>query len=625
MNIRIKPLAALLPVLLSSPSGAVELLATLDPVIVAATRQPTRASELVADVSVIERKDIETASHAATLGELLSREAGIEFSREGGRGASESVFVRGTNTSHTLVLLDGLRVGSATLGTTALNTIPLSQIERIEIVRGTASALYGTDAIGGVINIITRSDKDAPRLELEAGGGSHGTYQTSAAHAGQFGDFRYALRVGADGSDGINAVRNRSSAAYNADRDGYAGDNLSLNLGYAPSKAFQVGGHYLQSRTETHYDASWPTANADWRNQHLLSSMGAFAQVQPLSFWQSTLRVGRGTDKSVNRPGSDFGVEKDSFVTIQDQFSWQNDFKLPVGNALLIAERLEQRVEASQSYALTERSINSLQLGWNGNYKAHRLQANVRHDANSQFGHKNTQTLGYGYQLADAWRIAAGYGTAFKAPTLNDLYYPNTPFVGVGNPSLQPEFARNREVALHFESNNHRASLTYFRNNVSNLIQWEETSPGSWFYTPKNVGQARIEGLTLQYRAQYGDWQFHGNLNYQDAENAETGKQLTRRAQQFATLGLTHRIGAFDWGGEWHGSGQRYDDAANTRELAGYGILNLHARYQLEKGVSLFARVDNLFDKRFEYARSSTTNYGNMGTVIFAGIRYTLK
>lgn len=596
----------------------------LEPTIVTATRQPMRAQELLSDVSVIERAQIEAASATATLGELLSREAGVEFSREGGRGASESVFVRGTNSAHTLILVDGLRVGSATLGTTALQSIPLSQIERIEIVRGAASALYGTDALGGVINISTRQGNAAPTLQLEAGGGTHHTQQTSLAHAGHVGDLRYSVRAGTRASDGINAVRNPSSGAYNADRDGYAGDDAALHLRYAPSKALQLGGYFLQSRNETHYDSSYPSARSDWRNQHQLSSQGVFADFRPVDFWRSSLRLGRGTDKAVNRPGGSPGKEKDSFETTQDQFTWQNDFRLPVGQALFILERLEQRVEAAKAYSLTERSINAAQLGWNGALGAHRLQLNVRHDANSQFGDRTTQTLGYGYQISEAWRLATSYGTAFKAPTLNDLYYPNTAFEGVGNPGLQPEFARNREVSVHYETLPYRASLTYFHNNISNLIQWEETTPGSWFYTPKNVGQARIAGWAAQYQATLGNWQLYGNLNYQDAENTDTQKQLTRRARQFATLGLNHRIGAVEWGGEWRLAGRRYDDAANTRELRGYGVLNLHARYQLDKAWSLFARVDNLFDKRYEYARSSTTQYGNLGTVLFAGIRYTL-
>jgi vitamin B12 transporter len=620
---RLKPLAALLPALFSL-SVVAETSNTLDPVVVTATRQPTRINELIADVTVIGREELDRVDPSATLGEVLGRAAGVEFSRTGGRGAEESVYIRGTNSGHVLVLVDGLRVGSATLGSTSLTTIPLAQIERIEIVRGAASAVYGTDAIGGVIQIITRPGSDAPRLQLDAGAGSYGAYQASLAHAGSVGGLRYALRAGGAGADGINAVSNPTSAAFNRDKDGYSNRNGSGHLAYALTDNAEVGGHYFASTNQTHYDASWPTANADWRTRHEVSGAGVFATLRPVAGWQSTLRLGRGEDRTVNQPSVNVGQAKDVFKTTQDQATWQNDVDLPLGRLLAVLERLEQKVESTNTYTLDSRTIDSGSLGWNAGWGAHRWQVNLRHDRNSQFGSRNTETFGYGYQIHPAWRLAASYGTAFKAPTFNDLYFPNTPFVGVGNPGLQPEFARNREIAVHFRQSGQRASLTYFHNNIENLIQWEETSPGSWFYTPMNVGEARIKGWLAEYEGRFGAWTVFANATAQSPEDAETGKLLTRRARRFGVVGLTHDSGPWQWGGEIKGSSERYDDAANTRRLDGYAVVNLHARYRLGKDWSFFVRADNVFDRKYEFARSSTTTYGNLGATVFAGLRYLM-
>lgn len=619
----IKPLAALLPALFTLSAQAEPAL--LDTVVVTATRQPTRLNELVADVTVIDREELDRADPSATLGEVLGRVAGVEFSRAGGRGADESVYIRGTNSGHTLVLVDGLRVGSATLGTTAISTIPVAQVQRIEIVRGPASAIYGTDAIGGVIQVITRAGADAPRLQAEAGAGSHGAYEASLAHAGRIGGLSYSLQVGGSGSDGINAVTNPSSAAFNADKDGYNNRNLTAHVAYAIGPDAEVGANYYGTTSQNRYDSSWPAADVDWRMRHEVSGFGIHGSLRPLAGWQTTLRVGRGEDRTVDRPSVNVGQDKDVFKTTQDQVSWQNDVDLPLGRLLAVLERLEQKVDSTNTFTVSSRTIDSASLGWNGSLGAHRWQANLRRDRNSQFGSRNTHTLGYGYQIAPAWRVAVSLGTAFKAPTFNDLYFPNIPFVGSGNPDLKPESARSREAAVHYEQGTQRASLTWFHNKVRNLIQWEETFPGSWFYTPMNVGQARITGWLADYSGRFGAWTVYANATVQDPEDTDTGKQLNRRARHYGTIGFAHDAGPWQWGAEVKGSGHRYDDTLNTRRLAGYGIVSLHASYRLDRDWSLFARADNVFDRKYEFARSSTTNFGNLGATAFAGVRYTLR
>lgn len=623
MSFRLHPIAA--AILLGSALSSAIAYADEPTVVVTATRYPSRLNELVADVSVIDRAQLDQQDPSAPLGEVLGRVAGVEFSRAGGRGSSESIYVRGTNTGHVLVLIDGIRTGSATLGYSEMSVMPIAQIERVEIVRGTASAIYGSDAIGGVINIITRAGGDAPKFQATVGGGNYGSYETDVAHAGKVGGLRYALRAGWAGTEGINATANRNSAAYNADKDGYRNHNASGQVSYRFNDGSEVGASFLESFKFNRYDSSYPSAASDWRTQQYMSTAAVYGTWRILPVWQSTLRLGQSQDHSVTRPSSTAGQEKDSYQTVQDQLTWQNDVTLPLGRLLGVVERLHQKIESTARFTSYARTVNSVALGWNGTYGNHLWQTNVRHDANSQYGGRQTETLGYGYQFAQNWRANASYGTAFKAPSFNDLYYPNTPFSGVGNPNLKPEFARNREAAVHYEQGAHRASLTYFHNNISNLIQWEETSPGSFFYTPTNVGQARITGWTADYNGRFGAWSLYGNLTVQDPENAMTHKTLIRRAREFGTIGGSYEAGVWQAGLELKASGARYDDAANTRRLGGYGVVNVHGKYRLSNDLSLFGRVDNLFDRRYDYARTSSVNYGNLGTTFFVGLRYTLQ
>jgi len=593
-------------------------------VVVTATRQPTRAKELIADVTVVGREQIEQ-SGAATLSELLSRQPGIEFSRAGGRGAPENVFIRGTNAGHTLVLVDGLRVGSVTLGQTALEQIPLSQIERIEVVRGPSSALYGPDAIGGVIQIFTRRGAAAPPVSLSAGYGTHNTYETVLSITGNADRLFYNFNLGASGSKGINTVSNTSSSAFNPDNDGFRNRNGSAHIAYRFDTHHEAGLDYFRSAGESKYDSAWPSALSDWRSHKTVSGASAYLRNRFLPSWTSTLRLGNGTDASRTTPSLTAGLEDDSFKTRQRQISWQNDVNLPIGQALLALERVRQDVDSTSAFTANQRTINSALLGWSGRIENHRVQANVRRDRNSQFGDKTTSMLGYGYQFSDVLRGSLSYANAFKAPTFNDLYFPNTPFVGVGNPNLRPESARNREAALHYEDNRQQASLIYFRNDVDNLIQWEETFPGSWFYTPRNVGTARIDGWTMAYRRNVGNWDVHANYNRQNPRDMGTDKLLVSRARQFGTIGASTGRDGWRAGAEIKLSGARYDDPANTRRLGGYALFNLFGEHRIAKDWSAFGRVDNLFDRHYALVRSSTTEYAVLGRTLFVGIRFEPK
>ncbi len=603
---------------LSSAFSAIAASPDAGTVVVTATRQPQRTSELLSEVSVITREEIEAAGQS-TLPQLLAQQPGVESASNGGPGSSSSLFIRGTNSEHTLILVDGMRVGSATLGTTSLSRIPLSQVERIEILRGPASALYGSDAIGGVIQIFTKQGSGPAIVNFEAAYGSYNTSKISAGVSGQNDGFRYSLQASFDDTDGFSNVKNRQNSSYNRDRDGFRNSSFSGNIAYRFNRDHEIGLNTFVSDGRNDYDGGYMASAAkDYRNDISVSSFSLYSRNQILPAWKSTVRVGRGTDDASY---SGDGVEFSAVRTDQDQVAWQNDINLPLGKALLAAEWLKQRLTASQGYDKTERTIKSLLAGWSASADAHRWQFNLRRDDITETGAKTTGALSYGYQFSDAFRASASYGTAYKAPSMNDLYFPDTPTVGRGNPDLKPEFARNRELAVHYETARHQASLTYFDNRIDDLIQWVETPAGSWFYVPENVASARITGWTLAYNGSFGPLSLRGGIDLKNPRDTENGNRLARRARERANLGAEYAVGAWTVGGELVSTGERYSDARNTERMGGFTLTNLTATYRIDQNLSLFGRINNLFDKQYELVN----DYGVSGINALVGIRYQPK
>ncbi|MBS1144074.1 MAG: TonB-dependent receptor [Proteobacteria bacterium] len=606
MQPRIKPLAALLALSFAPSAFAIDQLAYLDPVLITATRQETRVSEQLSDVSVIEREEIESAGQS-TLEEILSRQPGIEFSANGSFGANSSLYVRGSSGSHVLLLVDGMRMGSATSGSASWNRIPASQIERIEIVRGPASSLYGSDAIGGVIQVFTRQGDGPLSFHGEVGAGTYDTASASGGFSGAQNGWRYALNLATYTTAGFNSKPWTASA--NKDRDGFWMNSLSGRLAYSFAKGHEAGISVFYSDGESKFDGTGATI--DWRNRNSVSSLNAFLKNTLTDFWTSTINVGSSMDDSDELRN---GVRNSNFRTDQRLFSWQNDFRTRVGNFLLGAERLEQEVDTTTAYAVRERTNNSLLGGWTLGYEAHRAQVNVRRDDNSQFGDKTTGSLAYGYRFSRNWRANASYGTAFRAPTFNDLYYPLRGGF-FGNPNLKPENARNREVALHFETGQQHVSLTWYLNRVENLIVWTNT--------PNNVGSARLEGITLAYEGVLAGLNVQASYDYLDAKDVDTDRRLARRAQNRVAAAIGQTLGAWEWRVEEQVSDDRmdYPFGQPPKKLGGYSLTNLYGAYRFAKDWSVFARVNNLFDR--EYVLADT--YATPGMNAFIGVRYSPK
>ena len=605
----------------------------INPVIVTATRQEQGVNESIASVSLIERDEI-TQTGANTLGELLSKGPGVEFSRQGSPGSAETVFIRGANGGHTLVLIDGVRIGSASLGTAALEAIPLEQVQRIEVLRGPGSALYGSDAIGGVINVITMNGQNAktPAVAGSIGLGTQKTFATHVSTSHKTETTSFNLNAGTSGSAGINSLLTTTNPGYNADKDGYNSQNFGLNVAHQLDQNIQLGGGFLNSKTNSHYDAyqtdqAWNRVNGslNYLRTHEITAANIYAKFSPTKKWDATLRVANSVD-SDEQTSSSAGSPNDRYKTSQNQYTFQNDITLPVGKGLLLVERLEQKLDSNNTYSIYERTVDSYAAGWSGNLGRNSLQVNLRQDHNSQYGEKNSQYFGYAYKIASAWSVATSYGTAFKAPTFNDLYFPVTPFVGGGNPNLKPEEAVNREVSLRFENEHIKGYWTHFDNKIKNLIQWADDGTGAWY--PANIASASIKGEEIGVSAQIKAWKYKADLTFQDPKDDVTGARLMSRAKHYATLSSSYSTTDYKVGAELKLIGSRYYDPSTPTVMGGYSLFNLVGEYKLNKDWKAFARIDNVFDRNYELAHVSSAPaavYGVLGRTAFVGVRYLLK
>ncbi len=552
--------------------------------------QPVGDSPL--DIRVVDRAQIERAG-VSSLAELLQRLAGVEITATGGPGQISGLFLRGSNTSHVVLLIDGVRVNSATSGTNAFEHLSLDQIDRVELLLGPASGLYGADAIGGVVQVFTRRD-DA--LSARIGIGSEGTRNASASIGGRSGSARGALTLGWRESDATSATNASNVFSYNADRDPYRNTSLAavLEHDWAAGHTLALRGTLADARTS--FDAG---PGSDDFNRQRLSTLTLESRNRVRAGWTSTLRLSRGTD-DVETEGSFPG----GFRTDQDQFSWQNDVDLAGGRVAAGLEWRREAVDSDTTFTVTERRISSAFGGWTGAIApGQQLQLALRHDRNSQFGGRSTGNIGYGLQFAPGWRVTAAAGTAFKAPSFNDLYYP-LQFGYGGNPDLKPERARSIEAGLRYAAGAWQASATVFQNRISDLIVINDS-----FTTVENIASARIRGLTLQARWTGGPWAARAEATLQSPRNADTGTQLVRRAERFGSAGLDWSAGAWRLGSELVAVGQRYDDGANSdaARLGGYTLVNLQAAWTVAPRWTLAARLDNAADKAYTQVRGYNT------------------
>jgi len=577
---------------------------SVPPLFVTASRSGQPLTDLLADVTLIGPEEIARAGPGG-LTALLQRQPGIELVTNGGPGSTSGVFMRGANTAQTLVLVDGLRVSSSTSGTTPLEAIPLDQIDHIEILRGPASSLYGADAIGGVIQIFTRRGGGA--FAANAGAG-YGTYNTSSVYGGVSGNggdgaWRYELQAGHRQSDGFNAIFNPKNFSYNPDRDGYRNDNVSGSLSFRFAPEQEISAQAFRSRLNAQFDAG---PGFDDRTVTTVESYSIASRNRLTAFWTSDLSAAETRDDSNSVTG--FGPSR--FLTRQRLYSWQNELMPGYGRLTVLAERREERIDSDTAFDVTSRNTNSVVGIYQLREGPQFAQASLRRDDSSQFGARTTGTIAYGYAFAAGLRATASFGTAFKAPTFNDLYFP-----GSSKPDLRPETARNAELALRYSGDALSAGLVAYRNRVRDLIVFE--CDANFNCAPQNVANATLEGVTAEFGGHVGEISAKGSLDLQKPTDDSNGFLLPRRARWHTAFSLMRDTGPLRVGAEVVASSARFDDAANTRRMGGYALLNLTAEYRFGNRWTIFARLDNALDKHYELA----ADFKTAGANAFVGVR----
>ena len=605
-----------------------------DDVFVTATRTPILKNNVIADVTTISSEDIERAG-SSSLPELLQRQPGIEISNLGGAGKVSTLSIRGSSSTHSIVLIDGMRVGAATSGFSAIEHIPLSQIEKIEILRGPASSLYGQDAIGGVIQIFTKKGVDGFKPYVGIGYGSYNTSNFQSGIRGGNNQTTYAINFAAMNTDGFSAFipnPNKTIAnAANLDRDEYKNYSLSSFLNHKINQDYEIDLQYFLSKGKNKFDQQFANFApfVDFKNETKQESYAVNLKGQINNAWQSSIKIGQSTDKYLDKQKFNLisNLQDSSLVdlykTTQNQFAWQNNIKLNKGSLTLLYDFLQQKIKTTDLYEKTQRTNHGLMVGYSLIEVRHNFQTNIRKDFNSAYDDAITGNIGYAYSINSNWTIASSYGTAFVSPSFNFLYSLADDFA-LGNPNLKPEKSKNIEASIRYKDGDGSLNLTIFQNRINDFIVYTIPNDPGLRTSTQNLNKAEIQGLTFSGDQFFGHFQIKGSATGQSAKNEDTDKYLPRRASLIGNINLNYYIGFWNIGIEETFSNKRFDDKENTVKLSGYALTNIVADYKINDKLKLNLRLNNVFDKDYSLAAEGTSGfkYQTPGRSLFTNLRY---
>ncbi len=590
----------------------------IDPVVVTGTREAQSLRDAIADVVQIDHATLRD-SGTASVADVLQRYAGVQVLHNGGPGQASGYLVRGASSNSTVVLIDGVRVGSATLGQVSLEALSVSQIDRIEVLRGPASGLYGADAVGGVIQIFTRQGQGPFNVSAYAGVGDFNSREGSLQLSGAQSGIDYALGLQRETSDGQTAIRPFDQFGnYNPDKDGFARTVGSARLGFTPASGHHLGVSFIQSRLNAQYDGAdfLPDFSADptpdFRNRLKTRTVAADYRGQLSLLWTTQLQVARSTDDLLSG-----GNLVDRFKTDRDQITWQNTLRFAPGQQLLIAyEHLREKAQSSVYLDSDRRTNHAVFTGYTGQFGRTGVEASLRSDDNSIYGGNTTGSLGASVAVTDTLKLRALVGTSFRAPTFNDLDYP-----GFGVRSLQPEEGRSIELGVNWQSGVSSAGATVYRNQVRNLIGNETDTtrcpPGYLYGCASNTARATLQGVTLTGAHRLGLWHLRASVDLLDATDDRTGNRLIRRAAHQESVSADYDTGIWRAGATLISVGARPDGIT----LGAYAQLDLRASWRFLPQWRLEAKLLNATDRDIQPAR----DYQALGRQAWVGVRYDMK
>ena len=586
---------------------------TLPKLVVTATRVEQSLTQVLADVTVIEA-DVIARSAAVSLADVLVQVPGIEMVRNGGPLGTTSLFLRGGNTNHTVVMIDGIRLDTQNgSGGATCQAISAQQIERIEILRGPAAAIYGSDAMAGVIQVFTKNGQSGFQPSLGFGFGSYGTRTATAGLLGGHEGWRYALSLGHETSDGYNI-----QPAANPDNDGYTRNTISLRLGRDLVAGHKLEGTWVYTDADVGYDSTTSKSHVNYakdnRTLQKLNALGLNWRARWSDVWSSTVGVTQALDHYQTLPSPGAVPSYDTETTIQTAL-WNNTLRWRDAIWTLGLEaRRDALTNSGTTPKDTTRAQDALALGYGAQMEAHSWQANARLDHDSDFGAKTTGTLAYGYKWSPQWRLSASMGTGFRSPTLYQR------FSDYGFAGLKPEESVNRELGLTYRHEAQTFSMVAYHNQISNLIAFGAAGACiSTFGCYANTAKATLQGVTFSGETRWASTLWSASLDWQDPIDANTGGRLARRAQRLLKLGAETSWQGWDWKADMLLSGDRFDDAANKTRLPGYGLLNVGVSRSITPQTELLLRLDNLGDQAYETAKG----YANPGRTLFVGLKWT--
>ncbi len=586
-------IAAALPVAASEPPSAEQILVT-------ARRSAETVDDTLATVSVISREDIER-SQAPDLLELLKMQPGIDIARTGGSGQSTALFLRGTNSNHTLVLIDGVRVSPLLSGAYDYAHLPIAQIERIEIVRGPQAAYWGSEAIGGVIQIFTRQPE---HWSLRVAAGNHGAISSNASAAWRGERGMLAITAGQVRTDGISA-QNEAGFSFDPDRDAYRNEHASLRA-EAELGSQLLALSALGSAAEVEFDEGVSDIDDSAIGLNLSGAIN--------SIWSHRLAFGSMSDR----------LETPAYFSIFDSrrrtLDWQNQIALSEQSLLHagfnhVQEHGRDLATFDGSANIDERRRNNaLHLGYRHDFGRQQAEVAVRHDRNSEFGSDTSAQASWGWSITESARLLANYGEGFRAPNLNEQFSPGFSGLFSGNPELEPERSRSFELGVVMQlSPTQQIQVQLYSSRIRDLISFS----GGANFRAENIARAEIQGLELSHRLDLGSWQWRNAVTLQDARNASTDSELLRRPDRKASSSIDYRFDSgFGLGGDLLLVSERADFGAR---LPGYGVVNLRAVYEINPRWRLEARLDNVFDKFYELARGYNTPDRSATIAVVAG------
>ena len=571
-------------------------------VVISANRQVQARNDSSAANTVFTRDDIDRLQ-PTRLTDLLSRVPGVQIAPSGGRGSLPGIYMRGTKSAQSLVLVDGQRIANSTSGDSGLQYLNIDQIERVEVLRGSRSVIYGSDAIGGVIQVFTRRNAEQglqPRLKL--GFGSNKTWERSLGLSGGDEHTRFNLGASVDETAGINSTH--TSFPSDGDHDAYRNRALSLNLSHSFSDALEAGFNLLDNRGKSEYDNSFgrydpttgQTVGQKPYTDYTVSSASGYVDATLNPRWQSRLELGHSENRDTKRDtlSDDFSV----FNTYRDSLNWQNDLRLNEQNSLILGgDWYEDRFHGSTTFTENRRWNRAafVQHRFHGEWFSTEL--GLRRDQNQQFGGQNSWSGTVTLPVNPDNDLLLTYSEGFRAPTFNDLYYPDTKY---SNPHLQPETSKSYELQWRSQlSDSTRLEASLYRTDLSNAIILDRSGK------PQNVASARINGVEAALKQELFGWQGNLGLSLIDPRDRDSGHTLARRARRTLSLDLDRQFDQFAVGASWQAISSSYDDEDNTHRLGGYALLGLRSRWALSREVALSLKVDNLLDKSYARARYS--------------------